>query len=113
MAFIKLQMGLFFILLVLAAACQSSTSPPSELRVGMSKAEVLELLGPPGVRGTLVKQTESIWGPQEEWWDQVEMGGSLETWSYLYPGEGTQFVYFLDELDTVSFTAYTPDGVVY
>lgn len=109
----KLQMGLFFILLVLAAACQSSTSPPSELRVGMSKAEVLELLGPPGVRGTLVKQTESIWGPQEEWWDQVEMGGSLETWSYLYPGEGTQFVYFLDELDTVSFTAYTPDGVVY
>ncbi|MCZ6769047.1 MAG: hypothetical protein O7D93_07355 [Acidobacteria bacterium] len=113
MAFMKLQMGLFFILLVLAAACQSSTSPPSELRVGMSKAEVLELLGPPGVRGTLVKQTESIWGPQEEWWDQVEMGGSLETWSYLYPGEGTQFVYFLDELDTVSFTAYTPDGVVY
>lgn len=109
----KLQMGLFFILLVLAAACQSSTSPPSELRVGMSKVEVLELLGPPGVRGTLVKQTESIWGPQEEWWDQVEMGGSLETWSYLYPGEGTQFVYFLDELDTVSFTAYTPDGVVY
>ncbi|MCZ6879061.1 MAG: hypothetical protein O7G29_13050 [Acidobacteria bacterium] len=113
MPFMKLQMGLFFILLVLAAACQSSTSPPSELRVGMSKAEVLELLGPPGVRGTLVKQTESIWGPQEEWWDQVEMGGSLETWSYLYPGEGTQFVYFLDELDTVSFTAYTPDGVVY
>ncbi|MFB3068842.1 MAG: hypothetical protein ACE1ZI_06170 [Acidobacteriota bacterium] len=111
MPFMKLQMGLFFILL--AAACQSSTSPPSELRVGMSKAEVLELLGPPGVRGTLVKQTESIWGPQEEWWDQVEMGGSLETWSYLYPGEGTQFVYFLDELDTVSFTAYTPDGVVY
>ncbi len=107
------QIGVFFILMVLVAACQSSTSPPSELRVGMSKAEVLELLGQPGVRGTLVKQTESIWGPQEEWWDQVEMGASLETWSYLHPGEGTQFVYFLDESDTVSFTAYTPDGVVY
>jgi hypothetical protein len=109
----KRQIGLFFILWVLVAACQSSASPPSELQVGLSKAEVLELLGPPGVRGTLVKQTESIWGPQEEWWDQVEMGGSLETWSYLYPGEGTQFVYFLDESDTVSFTAYTPNGVVY
>ncbi len=109
----KRQIGLFFILWVLVAACQSSASSPSELQVGVSKAEVLELLGPPGVRGTLVKQTESIWGPQEEWWDQVEMGASLETWSYLYPGEGTQFVYFLDESDTVSFTAYTPNGVVY
>ena len=75
----KHQIGPFLILMVLVAACQSSTSPPSELRVGMSKAEVLELLGQPGVRGTLVKQTESIWGPQEEWWDQVEMGASLET----------------------------------
>ena len=109
----KHQLGFFFILMVLVAACQSSTSSPSELRVGLSKAEVLELLGEPGVRGTLVKQTESIWGPQEEWWDQVEMGASLETWSYLYPGEGTQFVYFLNKSDIVSFTAYTPEGVVY
>ena len=109
----KHQIGPLLILMVLVVACQSSTRPPSELRVGLSKAEVLELLGQPGVRGTLVKQTESIFGPQEEWWDQVEMGASLETWSYLYPGEGTQFVYFLDESDTVSFTAYTPEGVVY
>ena len=40
-------------------------------------------------------------------------GASLETWSYLNPGEGTQYVYFLNESDTVSFTAYTPAGVVY
>ena len=106
-------LGLFLVLTVLVAACQISPSRGPQIQVGMSRAEVLDLLGPPGVKGTLIKQSETIWGPQEEWWDQIEMGDSLETWSYLYPQQGIQHVYFLNESEAVSFTAYTPEGVVY
>ena len=83
------------------------------IEVGMKKIQVLNLLGPADVRNTFVKQTEQIWGPQEAWWDQVQMGDSLESWLYIYPDEGTLYVYFLNESNSVSFMAFTPEGVVY
>ena len=41
------------------------------------------------------------------------MVDSLETWSYMYPGEGIFDVYFVQGADTVSYTAFMPEGVVY
>lgn len=103
---------LFLVVMLLPTACRISEERP-EIEVGMSRAEVLQLLGPPTESEVVVKQNEFIWGPQEAWWDQVEMGATLEVWSYLFPGEGTRSVYFLNESDRVSFKAFTPEGVVY
>jgi hypothetical protein len=61
----------------------------------------------------MVKQTESIWGPQEAWWHEVSMGDSLEIWSYTFPGEGTFDVYYIRQSESVSDTSFTPEGVVY
>ena len=105
--------GVCFVLTFLLPACQIPEKAGNGIEVGMKKIQVRNLLGPADVRTSFVKQTESIWGPQEAWWDQVEMGATLEVWSYLFPGEGTRSVYFLNESDRVSFKAFTPEGVVY
>ncbi len=100
-------------LTVLMSACQIPQKEARGIEVGMKKIQVLNLLGAASVRNTFVKQTEHIWGPQEAWWDQVEMGDSLESWLYIYPKEGTLYVYFLNDSNSVSFMAFTPADVVY
>lgn len=41
------------------------------------------------------------------------MGDSLEIWSYPYPDEGTFDVYYIQQSESVSYTSFTPEGVVY
>lgn len=107
------QIGICFILTVFVPACQIPEKESRGIEIGMKKIQVLNLLGRADVRNTFVKQTEHIWGPQETWWDQVQMGDSLESWLYIYPDEGTLYVYFLNDSDSVSFMAFVPEGVVY
>ncbi len=107
------QIRVLVALTVLMSACQIPKEGDRGIEVGMKKIQVLNLLGSASVRNTFVKQTEHIWGPQEAWWDQVEMGDSLESWLYIYPEEGTLYVYFLNDSNSVSFMAFTPADVVY
>lgn len=83
------------------------------ISVGMSREAVEHALGEPSETQLLIKRTESIWGPQEDWWNRVAMGDTLRTWSYEIPDEGSFSVYFKGDSDTVSFTAFMPHGVVY
>jgi hypothetical protein len=41
------------------------------------------------------------------------MGETLHAWLYEIPKEGSFAVYFRTDSDTVSFTAFMPEGVVY
>jgi hypothetical protein len=75
-------------------------------------ADVLERLGQPDERETIVKQHESIWGPPEEWWHTLEMGDSVEIWSYLFP-QGTLQLYFLRGSETVEYEAFMDKDIVY
>ena len=84
----------------------------SDVEIGMSRERVKALLGEPSGTEILIKQTDSIWGPQEEWWHRVGMGDTLHTWLYEIPDEGS-FAVFWNDSDTVSFTAFMPEGVVY
>ncbi len=97
----------------LVPACQIPEKESPGIEIGMKKIQVRNLLGPADVRTTFVKQNEFIWGPQEAWWDQVQMGDALESWLYIYPEEGTLYVYFLNDSPSVSFMAFSPEGVVY
>jgi hypothetical protein len=80
--------------------------------VGTSKVDVLERLGQPDKRETTFKQQEAIWGPPEEWWHTLEIGDSMEIWSYLSP-EGTLQLYFLRGSETVDYEAFIEQGIVY
>ena len=73
------QIGVCFVLTFLLLACQIPEKEGRGIEAGMKKIQVRHLLGPADVRTTFVKQTEYIGGPQEAWWDQVEMGESLES----------------------------------
>lgn len=79
----------------------------------MTKAEVVETIGEPTEKKTTTKQTEHIWGPPEEWWDELKMGDAFETWPYKYPGEGTYSVYFLRGAQTVSHVSFAEGRMVY
>ena len=103
---------------VFLPGCEGRDRPGTEgpwrgIRAGMSRLEVQQALGEPAETELFIKQTESIWGPQEEWWHRVALGDTLHTWSYEFPGEGSFAVYFLSDSDTVTFTAFMPEGVVY
>ena len=98
------------------AACNLTDAPfqthePPQLAVGTSKADVLEALGQPDSRETIVKQQEYIWGPPEAWWHTLEMGDTVEIWSYLFP-EGTLQLYFLQGSKTVDYQAFLDNDVV-
>ena len=55
---------------LLSIGCQQpEPGNRSEIRTGMTRVDVRKLLGVPTETKTIVKQTEYIWGPQEEWWD--------------------------------------------
>jgi hypothetical protein len=99
------------------AACSltnapSQTDAPPQVAIGTSKADVLEALGQPDSRETIVKQQEYIWGPPEAWWHTLEMGDSVEIWSYLFP-QGTLQLYFLRGSKTVDYQAFLDKDVVY
>lgn len=98
-------------------ACGSTGAPlhtdePPQAVAGASKADVLKALGQPDSRETIVKQQRYIWGPPEAWWHTLEMGDSVEIWSYLFP-QGTLQLYFLQGSETVDYQAFMDKDVVY
>jgi hypothetical protein len=99
------------VLTALLAACRV-ISYTSRIEVGTSQSKVIKLLGDPDEINVIEKQTEIIWGPEESWWDTLEMGDKIEIWVYHYP-EGTYQVYFLNESDQVDFEAFLEKGAVY
>lgn len=105
-----------YLILILAifllCACQPPANAFEQVAPGQERQQVLALLGPPDETHLLVKQSLSIWGPEEEWWDQVDMGAQFLIWTYHVPG-GRYQLYFLRGADTVAHTAYIDNNVVY
>ena len=88
------------------------TDEPPQVAVGTSRADVLEELGQPDGREIIVKQQEYIWGPPEAWWHTLEMGDTVEIWSYQFP-QGTLQLYFLRGSEAVDHQAFLDKDVVY
>lgn len=105
--------------------CSEADSVPghADFEVGMERAAILATFGPPDHEQTLLKQSEAIWGPIEDFWPQVPTGAKIEVWSYesqarLVEGSdettrGSTELYFVDESTTVQGVGFAPDGVVY
>ncbi len=89
----------------------------------MTRTEVRERFGDQLRSREIRKTNEAIWGPIEDFWSQVPMGGTVEIWSYRTIHEwaegsgnrdtGTTQLYFVDGSPRVSALAFAPDGVVY
>jgi len=105
--------------------CNDPESGPDHaaFEVGMERATILATFGPPDHEQTMIKQSEAIWGPIEDFWPQVPNGAKVEIWSYeslarLVEGSdettrGSTELYFVDDSATVQGIGFAPDGVVY
>ena len=77
-----------------------------------TRDELLERFGEPAERQVIVKADEGIFGPIEGLWGTLALGARVELWSYPVAG-GAIEVYFVDGADTISGTAFAPEGAVY
>jgi len=104
------------IMLSLMACVSSDTASPTDtlpaVAIGTSKADVVTRLGQPDEKQTSVKQQEYIWGPPEEWWHTLEIGDSIEAWSYEFP-QGILQLYFIRGSETVDYVAFVDKDIVY
>ena len=100
------------IVLCLVCACQTQDSPFTQITAGDSRERVLALVGAPDETSLLVKQGQSVRGPEEEWWQSIDMGTQLVIWRYEVAG-GSYQIYFLRGDDRVSFTAFVDQNIVY
>jgi len=84
----------------------------SDFRVGATREELLASFGAPARQQSLVKTGAAIWGPIEEFWDQVPLDSSVEIWSYPV-ADGSVELYFIDGSDRVQGTGFAPEGAVF
>jgi len=93
-----------FVVLLLVITC-TSRSLRNQTFTGLHQTEIKEMLGEPDSTHVLVKTMEHIWGPQEDFWYEMEVGEKLVTWIY-YDSEGLKELYFLNDSTKVAGEFY-------
>jgi hypothetical protein len=83
-----------------------------KIKIGQSKQTIIELLGKPLEKKIMAKSNKFIWGPEEDFWDNIPMGTRLEVWKYKF-SDGLLNLYFLNEGEQLDYKAFAPKGVIY
>lgn len=99
------------VLPMLGPTC-SPTPSPAAFRVGATRAEILAEHGRPQSEQVMTKRGDAIWGPIEDFWQQVPLGSSVEIWAYPVEG-GSLELYFVDGSEQVQGTGFAPAGAVF
>ncbi|MCK4894827.1 MAG: outer membrane protein assembly factor BamE, partial [Calditrichia bacterium] len=94
--------SIFIIIFLVFNFCEPETRIVDSVQVGMTKAEIRQLLGKPEIVDTIEKNTEIIWGAEEAFWAELPLGATLEIWIYERE-ENEVRLYFIDESDTLSY----------
>ncbi|MBA1147580.1 hypothetical protein H0Z60_10995 [Ectothiorhodospiraceae bacterium WFHF3C12] len=101
------------VLLALLAMTACDRRPaPGDFSVGMTRAAVVATFGDPERTRTLIRDTEHVWGPIEDFWLDVVPGAHVEIWYYPARG-GTVELYFVNDSATVLGTGFAPEGAVF
>lgn len=83
-----------------------------KVKKGQSKQTIIELIGTPLEKKIIAKNNSFIWGPEEEFWDNIPEGTRLEVWKYKF-SDGLLNLYFLNDKDQLDYKAFAPKGVIY
>jgi len=76
--------ALFFVSYPLTCYAKDYSAVEEKINKGQSKQAITELLGEPFEKKVIVKRNKYIWGPEEEFWDDIPMGTLLEVWKYEF-----------------------------
>ena len=104
--------SIFIIIFLVFNFCEPETRIVDSVQVGMTKAEIRQLLGKPEIVDTIEKNTEIIWGAEEAFWAELPLGVTLEIWIYERE-ENEVRLYFIDESDTLSYKIIALKDAVY
>lgn len=110
--------AVMFIIAIVLAGCSPTSSPPSEIGQGSSKAEVISSFGEPDQTQDFILPDEPFFGPQESLVNLVPAGTVIEEWVYEI-GDEVLYVWFTgqdgDSRDDwlVLLTARYPKDAVY
>jgi|GEM_PF-2073729 len=87
---------ILLIIIVFICACQKAEKPKplEDIWVGMTKAEIVKLVGATTEKRYMTKSNNQIHGPEKEFWHKIPMGAKLEVWTYHTPG-GKLNLYFI------------------
>ncbi len=100
------------LLLVPPASFAAGENISDRVEVGQTREQITHELGRPHKIEMLKKESRPIWGPEEEFWDEIPEGTMLEVWRYISP-EGRLNLYFMNGGDALAYKAFAPKGVVY
>ncbi len=103
---------LFFVLYPFACYANNYFEVEAKIQQGQSKQAVIELLGEPFNKTITIKRNKYIWGPEEEFWDDIPMETRLEIWKYEF-SDGHLNLYFINEGEGLNYKAFAPKGVIY
>ena len=94
------------------AKAYSAVEVEGKIKKGQSKQAITELLGEPFEKKVILKRNKYIWGPEEEFWDDIPMETRLEVWKYEF-SDGHLNLYFINEGEHLDYKAFAPKGVIY
>jgi hypothetical protein len=86
------------------------TDSDSEIRIGMTREQVVKESGQPTAKQEYVKSDEPVWGVIEGWISDLENGDKIEIWDYRR-SKGTFSVYFLNDSEEVWHTSFAGKDV--
>ncbi|MEK7360003.1 MAG: hypothetical protein AAB422_06480 [Planctomycetota bacterium] len=110
--FVIILISVFFISSPIVCYAKDYSEVESRIEKGQSKKAIVKLLGEPLEKKFIVKNNKFIWGPQEEFWDEIPMGTRLEVWKYEF-SDGNLYLYFVDYGENLDYKAFARKGVVY
>jgi hypothetical protein len=95
---------ILIIFLIFLYACQKPEQPkPSEdIWIGMTKTEIVKLVGETNEKRYISKTNNQIQGPEKEFWHEIPMGAKLEVWTYN-TAQGQLKLYFIGKSSELKF----------
>ncbi len=102
----------FFIFSPIVCDAKDYSDIEGQIEKGQSKKAIVKLLGEPIEKKVIIKDKEFIWGPEEEFWDEIPSGTRLEVWKYEF-SDGNLKLYFIDYGESLNYKAFARKGVIY
>lgn len=93
-------------------SCSEEQDTFQLVRAGQTKQAIKNILGEPYEIKITKKIAGPIWGPEEEFWDKIPNGSTLEVWRFR-SNAGNLNLYFIGNKNHLAYKAFAPQGVVY
>ena len=93
-------------------SCKEETKKHEKIEAGQTKDKIKMILSEPDEIQRMEKTTEVIFGPEELFWDKINIGTDLEVWIYQIE-DSLLRLYFKNNEDNLLYKLITPKDVVY